>query len=104
MVDNVFASDAKEITLDDYLGFKRKGRENLGSELPVIVYRMLEYSLKEELRERYGKEAQIAAFRGAGKRAGEYFARYFLDTSLPLTGLWGTCRPKCRRKNRYSAH
>lgn len=31
MVDNVFASDAKEITLDDYLGFETKGRENLGS-------------------------------------------------------------------------
>ncbi len=94
MVDNVFASDAKEITLDDYLGFETKERENLGSELPVVVYRMLEYSLKEELRERYGKEAQIAAFRGAGKRAGEYFARYFLDTSLPFDRFVGDLQAK----------
>ena len=37
MVDNVFMSDAKEITLDDYLGFETKGRENMGSELPVMI-------------------------------------------------------------------
>ena len=48
----------------------------------------------QTVRERYGKEAQIAAFRGAGKRAGEYFARYFLDTSLPFDRFVGDLQAK----------
>lgn len=94
MIDNIFMADAKEITMDDYLGFDKSSRENLGAELPVFVYRLLEYSMKEELRARYGREEQIALFRGAGKRAGEYFARHFLDLSLSLNQFVGELQAK----------
>ena len=84
MSDNVFMDDIKPLTLEDYLRYSTESRGNMGDELPVLVYRMLEFSLKEELRERYGKQEQIEIFRSAGRRAGEYFARHFLNLDQPL--------------------
>ena len=40
---------------------------------------MLEYSLKDELVQRFGKETQVEIFRSAGRTAGEYFAKHMLD-------------------------
>lgn len=76
--------DQKPIKFEDYLQFDEGSRGNLGEELPVIVYRLLEYSLKDELIERFGKETQIDVFRQAGRKAGEYFARKLLDMNQPL--------------------
>ena len=83
-MDNIFLKDKKEETLDSFLNYSESGRENLGDTLPVMVYRMLEYSLKLELRNEYGKEAQIQIFRKAGRMAGEYFANHFLDLNVAL--------------------
>ena len=79
MEENIFMKNQKPPVLEDYLSYAAGSRENLGEMLPVSVYRMLEYSLKEELRARFGKEEQIALFRGAGRRAGAYFAKTYLD-------------------------
>ena len=76
--------DQKPIKFEDYLQFDEGSRGNLGEELPVIVYRLLEYSLKDELIERFGKETQIDIFRQAGRKAGEYFAKKLLDMNQPL--------------------
>ena len=46
----------KVLTLEDYLQYDAGSRGNLGEELPVMVYRLLEYSLKEELIGQFGKE------------------------------------------------
>ena len=56
MENNIFMTNKRPITFEEYLQFDEKSRENLGEELPVLVYRMLEYSLKEELCTRFGKE------------------------------------------------
>lgn len=72
------------LKLADYLQNSADGRENLGAEIPVTVYRLLEYSLREELTEHFGKEEQIRVFRNAGYRAGQYFAKTYLDLSLPF--------------------
>ena len=56
MENNVFLRDSKKLKLADYMRAQENGRENLGSELPVAVYRLLEYSLREELEERFGKD------------------------------------------------
>lgn len=79
MEDNIFLKEQKPISLETYLQYAKDGREHLGEELPVFVYRMLEFSLKEELRKRYGRDIQIDVFRSAGRMAGEYFARNFLN-------------------------
>ena len=82
MKDNVFLENQKKPELADYMNFDIKGRENLGTEIPLSVYRLLEYSIREELSDRYGKEIQMEIFRGAGRKAGAYFAEKLLDTEL----------------------
>lgn len=84
MEQNVFLEDRKAPTLEECMNFSMEGRENLGQQLPVTVYRLLEYSMREELQEMYGKDMQIQIFRNAGRRAGKYFAGKFLDLTLPL--------------------
>ena len=51
MGDNIFLKEMKEIQFEDYFKYDAKCRGNLGDELPVMVYRMLEYSLKDELKD-----------------------------------------------------
>lgn len=84
MEENIFMRDRKTPLLEDYLSYAAGSRENLGEMLPVAVYRMLEYSLKEELRTAFGREKQIELFRGAGRRAGVYFAKTYLDLALDM--------------------
>lgn len=70
MSDNIFLKEnKKQMFLEEYMNYNVGGRENLGSQLPVAVYRLMEYSLKEELTERFGTEEQIRIFRDAGYRA-----------------------------------
>ena len=94
MENNIFLADKKPISFEEYLQYDPESRENLGRELPVFVYRMLEYSLKEELISQFGKEKQIDVFRKAGKRAGEYFAKHFLNMELPLNQFVGELQDK----------
>lgn len=82
MGDGHIFSDESEFSLSDYVKLHQNGRENLGTELPVAIYRLLEYSLREELAQRLGREAQIEIFRGAGFRAGTFFADHYLDLTL----------------------
>ena len=85
MEDNIFMKDRKELKLSDYMQAQENGRENLGAEIPVAVYRLLEYSIREELKEKFGKEEQIRIFRNAGYRAGVYFAEKHLNPTLELS-------------------
>ncbi|RHP30558.1 V4R domain-containing protein [Lachnotalea sp. AF33-28] len=84
MGKNVFLDDMKKPELSDYIGYNENGRGNLGDELPVMVYRLMEYSLREQLTEEFGSQEQIRIFRKAGYRAGVYFAEKLLDLSLEL--------------------
>ena len=56
MEENIFLKNRKTMNLADYMKAQENGRENLGAELPVAVYRLLEYSIREELASRFGKE------------------------------------------------
>lgn len=78
-------SNKENLSLSDYVKPHKNGRENLGPELPVAIYRLLEYSLREELAQRLGKEEQIEIFRGAGFRAGTFFADHYLDLTLEFS-------------------
>ena len=44
-------------------------RGNLGKDIPVTIYRLLEYSIREQLIRQFGKETQIQVFQDAGFRA-----------------------------------
>lgn len=84
MEENIFMAGRKKISFEEYLQYDEQSRENLGEELPVLVYRMLEYSLREELCNRFGKETQIDVFRNAGRMTGEFFAKKMLNLDQPL--------------------
>lgn len=85
MAENVFIDKKKKLSLSDYMNFEEGGRGNLGPDIPVAVYRLLEYSLREQLIEQLGEEAQVKIFREAGYRAGTFFAQNMLDLSLPFS-------------------
>lgn len=81
---NIFFNEPHHIFSWEKLGDIKKGREDLGEEMPVIVYRLLEYSMNHVLAEEYGVEQSNELFRKAGYLAGIEFAKNVLDLSLPL--------------------
>lgn len=66
----------------NYVGDVKEGRANLGLEMPVSVYRLFEYTMRETLIENYGYDRAVALFRQAGEKAGRAFAANLLDLSL----------------------
>ena len=46
MEHNIFMENQKPISFEQYLQYDENSRSNLGETLPVLVYRMLEYSIK----------------------------------------------------------
>jgi len=64
------------------LGDLNVGREHLGQEMPVIVYRLFQYTMRAVLAREYGKDTMISLFRESGKLAGKEFAENVLDLSL----------------------
>lgn len=87
MAENVFLENKRKLGLDEYMNFNSSGRGNLGDEIPVAVYRLMEYSLREQLVEEFGSETQIRIFRQAGYRAGRYFADHLLDLTQDLNSF-----------------
>ena len=59
MNNNIFMEDQKPLSFEQYLQYDEKSRSNLGETLPVLVYRMLEYSMKDELVSRLGKMRRL---------------------------------------------
>jgi hypothetical protein len=96
MRDKNFKEQEIHYTLADYMHFDDAGRSHMGAELSVIAYRLLEYALREELTEKLGAEAQTSLFRGAGRRAGVYFAENILDTTLSSQDFLAQLQAKFR--------
>lgn len=72
MAENIFLARQEPAQLKDYLQFTGGSRGNLGDEVPVSVYRMLEYSLKEELRQHRNSRHPPAPHRRGGPPPGRY--------------------------------
>ncbi|MEG0292069.1 MAG: 4-vinyl reductase [Anaerovoracaceae bacterium] len=68
----------------DCIGDVSDGRSNLGEEMPVFVYRLFQFTLKDELSKQFGEEKTIEIFRNAGELAGREFANNLLKLDLPL--------------------
>ena len=62
------------------LGDVRLGRGNLGEEMPVVVYRLMQYTLLDVLRKEFGQDRAYAFFRDAGYLAGKEFSKSVLNT------------------------
>ena len=80
MTDNVFRpeNDTHYHFTWDKLGNIEEGRQNMGVEMPVAVYRLMEYCINHVLYERYGAETANDIFREAGLLAGKEFAKNVL--------------------------
>lgn len=63
------------------IGDVDEGRENLKSDMPVVVYRLLQYTITDELKQRYGEEEADDIIRRSGCRAGIAFAKNILEAT-----------------------
>ena len=63
----------------NYLGDVKLGRENLGENMPVFVYRLFEYTMRESISNKFGNEASVELLRDAGKIAGANLYKHFLS-------------------------
>lgn len=79
--------DEKRGLLAESLGDIVSGRPNLGQDVPVSIYRLVQYTLRDILTIEYGEESARKIFYKAGKLAGEKFCHEHLDTSLDLTSF-----------------
>lgn len=63
------------------------GRPNLGAGMNIIVYRLMQYTLRDVIAARYGDAAAGDILVAAGRLAGEEFCRNLLDTGLDFGGF-----------------
>lgn len=69
------------------LGNIKEGRGNLGEDMPVLVYRLLEFTMLHVLAEEYGEEKANEIFRKAGFLAGEQLAKNTLNLDVDFQGF-----------------
>lgn len=61
------------------LGNIKRGRGDLGEEMPVLVYRLMQYTMLDILSKSFGDTVANEYFRKAGHLAGVQFAQHVLD-------------------------
>ncbi|MGO5051013.1 hypothetical protein ACTQ6A_00635 [Lachnospiraceae bacterium LCP25S3_G4] len=66
------------------IGDVMDGRTNLGENMPVYVYRLFQFTIKDELAKRFGNDVTVNIFRNAGELAGKEFASHLLNLELPF--------------------
>ena len=66
-----------------------EGRENLGADMPVMVYRLMQYGIFDELADTYSTEIAKDIIRGAGKRVGMAVCENALDKTVSLSVFVG---------------
>ena len=64
------------------LGDIREGRGDLGEEMPVLVYRMMQYTMLDVLSRTHGVDGANQYFREAGHLAGWEFAKHTLKLDV----------------------
>lgn len=66
---------------------KTDGKISLKSEMPVLVYRLFQYTLQDILTREYDQETSGRLYRAAGHLAGISFAHNVLDISLDINSF-----------------
>lgn len=81
-MNNIF-DDNKDIKLMDYIITNTKdSREHMGDTVPVLIYRLFQFSIKDTLNENFGKEKADEIFRKAGYQAASFICDNLVDCSL----------------------
>jgi predicted hydrocarbon binding protein len=77
---NVFASNKTHNVFSwEMLGDIKEGRGDLGEDMPVLVYRLMQYTMLDVLTKAFDSEKANEFFRDAGFLAGTEFAKNVLD-------------------------
>jgi len=86
---NVFKKDKKheEFTWDN-LGDIKEGRGDLGEAMPVLVYRLLQFTMLDVLSKAHGSQQANEYFRQAGFLAGFEFAKNTQDLTLEFDAFF----------------
>ncbi len=95
-MENIFGNVGQDMDamLWDSIEDIDEGRKNLGEQMPVAVYRMFEYAMRDTLISMYSKEKMIEIFRASGNKTGREFCKRFLNTSLPLSDFLAQLQQK----------
>jgi predicted hydrocarbon binding protein len=82
-MENIFLEGATHNNFSwENLGDIKEGRGDLGEEMPVLVYRLMQYTMLDVLTKAYGAEKANEYFRDAGFLAGSEFARNTLNLDV----------------------
>jgi len=84
MIENVFSNMGNKNFTWQNLGDIELGRGDLGQEMPVVLYRLMQFTLMDVLSKDFGDAGAYEYFRRAGHLAGSEFAKNALDTTLDL--------------------
>ena len=80
MEENVFLNPGSHGKFRwEHLGNIREGRGNLGEEMPVLVYRLMQFTMVDVLANAFGLDKANEFLRAAGHLAGTQFAKNALD-------------------------
>lgn len=82
MEDTLKQGTSHNIFTWENLGDIKKGRAYLGEDMPVLVYRLMQYTMLDVLSKEYGDEKANEYFRQAGYLAGMEFAKNVLDLQV----------------------
>jgi len=78
-MENVFKPVSHNNFVWENLGNITEGRGDLGESMPVLVYRLMQFTMLDVLSKAYGAEKANDRFREAGFLAGTEFAKNVLD-------------------------
>ncbi|MDR1916351.1 MAG: 4-vinyl reductase [Synergistaceae bacterium] len=82
-MENIFMKDKGHSSFSwENLGDIKEGRGDLGEEMPVLVYRLMQYTMLDVLTKAFGNEQANDYFRQAGFLAGTEFASHVLDLKV----------------------
>ena len=81
-MENIFAVETVREFEWGNLGDIREGRGHLGEEMPVVLYRLMQFTIVDVLSKEHGLEKAYDYIRNAGHLAGSEYAKNVLDLSL----------------------
>lgn len=96
-MENIFNKNKKHSQFSwENLGDIKGGRGELGEEMPVLVYRLMQYTMLDVLSKEYGEDKANEYFRDAGFLAGTEFARNSLKLDVDLDTFLADLQEKLR--------
>jgi predicted hydrocarbon binding protein len=97
MSKNVFLEDKKHSEFAwENLGDIKEGRGDLGEDMPVLIYRLMQYTMLDVMSQDMGEEKANEYFRRAGLLAGQEFARNCLNLKLALNDFMADVQTKLK--------